>query len=377
MTAIPLILQVTETATGGVGRHMRDLLTGLDAVRFRQAAVVARERTPVDWEAGLPWPVRRIGVRRNLQPLADAAAYRELLAIMRELRPDLVHTHSSKAGFLARRAAWRLGIPAVYTPHVFAFQAATGVRGELYVRLERRAAHWGRRILTVGEAEREEALARRICAPEQITLIRNGVRPEDYRHAPGRAYRSSLGVPADAELLLAVGELRPQKDYGLLLEALAHLVPARPRLRCLIAGQGAEGSALRGLAERLRVVDRVTFLGHREDAAELLGAADALVMTSRYEGCPYALLEAMAAGTPVVAAPAPGVDELARGGTALLAGDRRPEALAEAIAATLDDPEAARERADRAQAKIAQDYTLDRMLAEIAALYDQCLTPSR
>ena len=371
----PLILQVTETATGGVGRHLRDLLTGLDPARFRQVAIVSYDRTPPGWEEGLPWPVRRIELRRNLHPRADLRAYRELLAVMRELQPDLVHAHSSKAGFLARRAGWKLGLPVIYTPHVFAFQAsACPLRRRLYMCLERRAARWGRTIIAVSEAERREALERLHCAPEQVALIPNGVRAEDYRHLPGRSYRTLLGLSEEAEVLLAAGELRPQKDYSLLLRALALL--DRPRLRCLIAGAEAGRSALRRLRRQLGLADRVSFLGDRRDVPALLGAADALVMSSRYEGCPYVLLEALAAGTPVVAVSAPGVDELVTAETGQLAADRRPESLAACLEEVLDDRRAAQERAARAQERLAREFVLDRMLAGTAAVYEQCLHAS-
>jgi glycosyltransferase involved in cell wall biosynthesis len=372
----PLVLQVTETARGGVGRHVRDLLTGLDPARFRQAAVVSVLRTPPEWEAGLPWPVRRVDLRRALQPRADVRAYRQLLALMRELRPEVVHAHSSKAGFLARLAAHRLGLPAVYTPHVFPFWAPVGAaRRALFLSLERRAVRWTNTVVTLSEGERQEALTRVHYPPERVALIRNGVRLEDYQGGPGRSYRPGLGLPEEAELLVAVGGLRPQKNYPLLLLTVA-LLADRPRLRCAIAGEGPEEPALRRLAEQLKVTDRVIFLLHREDVPALLSAADVFVMTSLYEGCSYALLEAMAAGTPVVAAPAPGVEEVVGPATGLLAPDRSPAALAACVAQALDDRPAAVARAAVAQTLVGEEFTLDRMLEQIAAVYDQCLRPS-
>jgi glycosyltransferase involved in cell wall biosynthesis len=365
-------MQITEAAQAGIAQHIGDLLDGLDPGRYSQMAVLSLRRADERWIAGLRWPVERVDMRRSITPPHDWAAYQRLLQVMRDARPALVHTHSSKAGILGRRAAYRLGIPALHTPHVFSFQMSTSpARRRLYVRLERAAARWCRYLICVSEAERGAALAAGICSPEKLAVIRNGVDVQRYADLPGRAYRAQLGVAAEAELVLAVGGLRAQKDYPTLLRAVAAVSRSRPRLRCLIAGEGPDQAALRQQIEALALREVVTLLGEREDVPALLSAADLFVMTSLYEGCSYSLLEAMAAGTPVVARRAPGVEETVAPGTGwLVAAEDLPSAISEA----LDHPQEAAGRAARAHEMVAGRFRLEDMLAQTAALYEACLS---
>lgn len=367
----PLVIQVTEAAKAGIAQHIGDLVQGLDPERYRQRAVLSLRRADEHWVAGLPCPVDRVDMRRSIAPAHDWAAYRRLLQIMREAGPALVHTHSSKAGILGRRAAFRLGLPAVHTPHAFSFlMPVSAARRQLYVSLERAAARWCRYIICVGEAEREAALAAGLCAEEKLVVIRNGVDVEAYAHLPGRDYRAQIGVESEAELLLAVGGLRTQKDYPTLLRAVAALRPTRPRLRCLIAGEGPDQALLEGMIAALGLQEVVTLLGEREDVPALLGAADLFVMTSLYEGCSYSLLEAMAARLPVVAVHAPGVDEILSPGTGWLV---TVEDLPAAISEALDHPQKAARRAACAAEMIAERFRLDTMLAQTTDVYDMCL----
>jgi glycosyltransferase involved in cell wall biosynthesis len=364
-------MQVTEAAQAGIARHLTDLLDGLDPDRYSQMAVLSRRRADEAWIGGLRWPVERVDMRRSVAPPHDWAAYCRLVQVLCDARPALVHSHSSKAGVLARRAAHRLGLPALHTPHVFSFQMSTSpARRQLYARVERMAAGWCRYVICVSEAERQAALAWRICPPEKLALIRNGLDVRPYAALPGRGYREKIGVDPEAELLLAVGGLRAQKHYPRLLEAVAALRRARPRLRCLIAGDGPDRPLVEQLIAALGLGGVVTLLGERQDVPALLGAADLFVMTSLYEGCPYSLLEAMAARTPVVTARAPGVDEIVASGTGWMVA---PEDLPLALAAALDHPEEAARRAERAHELVASRFRLEDMLAQTAALYDACL----
>jgi len=151
---------------------------------------------------------------------------------------------------------------------------------------------------------------------------------------------------------------------------VAALRRTRPRLRCLIAGDGPDRAALEQMIAALALGDVVTLLGERRDVPALLSAADLFVMTSRYEGCPYSLLEAMAARTPVVTARASGVEEIVSPGTGWMVP---PEDLPAALTEALDHPAEAAIRAERAQELVAGRFRLEDMLAQTAALYEECL----
>ena len=134
-------------------------------------------------------------MRRSIRPPHDWRAYCRLLQVMRDARPALVHTHSSKAGVLGRRAAFRLGIPALHTPHAFSFlMPLSPARRGLYVRIERAAARWCRYVICVSEAERQAALAVDLCPPEKLAVIRNGVDVRLSRTCPGGRTGGRLGL---------------------------------------------------------------------------------------------------------------------------------------------------------------------------------------
>lgn len=182
------------------------------------------------------------------------------------------------------------------------------------------------------------------------------------------------GARGVAPVLLAAGRLTRQKGFDLLLRALPAVVEQLPGLRVLIAGEGPERRALTGQAARLRLQERVRFLGERGDLAELFAAADGFVLPSRDEGSPYVLLEAMALGLPVVATDVGGVRaQLDGGSNGLLVRAGDPPALAAAILRLLQFPEEARLRAETAKRAIAGPLSASRMTAATAAFYTEVL----
>ena len=182
------------------------------------------------------------------------------------------------------------------------------------------------------------------------------------------------GARGEAPVLLAAGRLTRQKGFDLLLRALPAVVEQLPGLRVLIAGEGPERRALTGQAARLRLQERVRFLGERGDLAVLFAGADGFVLPSRDEGSPYVLLEAMALGLPVVATDVGGVRALLDGGSnGLLVRAGDPPALAAAILRLLQFPAEARLRAETAKRAIAGPLSASRMAEATAAFYTEVL----
>ena len=179
---------VCEATQGGVRKHLRDLLRvflrgeenfeilGIFGDRGEQgfageiSALAAR--SPNFRFALIP------ELRRAINPLRDIPAYLRVKKLLREFRPDIVHTHSAKAGFIGREAARALDVPRViHTPHVFPFQMSRGLRARAYLALERHAARLSTSIVCVSESQRAFALERRLCAPEKLVVIRNALDP--------------------------------------------------------------------------------------------------------------------------------------------------------------------------------------------------------
>jgi glycosyltransferase involved in cell wall biosynthesis len=275
------------------------------------------------------------GLGREIGP-RDLVALVQLVALVRRLRPAVVHTHTSKAGFVGRLAARLARAPAViHQPHGHIFYGYYGAgRTALYIGLERLAACWTDRIVTLTDRGTDEHLARGIGRRVQYRTVPSGVPTAELRaRAPGRAEaRRALGLPADAFVVGALGRLVPVKGFDVLVAALPAVAAAVPSALVLLVGDGPERAALHAQAAACGVGRRLHVTGATAEIAHALAACDVLAAPSRNEGMGRALVEAMALGVPVVAAAVGGIPAVVgdgEGGRLVPAGDAA--ALAEAL----------------------------------------------
>ena len=292
---------------------------------------------------------------REPAPVRDLRALVTLVRLMRRERPAIVHTHTSKAGFTGRLAARLARVPAViHQPHGHIFYGYYGrARTAAYVGLERVAARWSDRLITLTDREIDEHLALRIGRRSQFVTIPSGVPTAELRaRAPGRATaRNALGLPAEAFVVVAVGRLVPVKGFDLLVQAMPALLAAVPGAQAIVVGDGPEHEALASLAERLGVRGRVRLHGPSADVVEILAAADVLAAPSHNEGMGRSLVEAMALGVPIVGAAVGGIPSVVGADEA---GRLVPPDDAGALAAAL--VELGRDGAQRAKlAEVARD----------------------
>jgi glycosyltransferase involved in cell wall biosynthesis len=208
----------------------------------------------------------------------------------------------------------------------------------------------------------------------RITVIPNGVDASRFDHAPERG---ALGVNGGARVIGSVGCLAVRKDYGTLLEAIARIAPRHRDLALVLVGDGPERGALEGRAHELEIAARVHFLGERPDVERLLPAMDVFVLSSREEGIPNALLEAMAAGRPSVATAVGGtVEVLEDGETGWLVPARAPVALAAALEAALSHPDAARRRGAAARRFAREKLSIEAMVRRHEDFYRMAIARS-
>ena len=285
-------------------------------------------------------------------------------------RADVVHVHSSKAGFLGRLASFvrGRGRACVFSPHGWSFWAADGAEGRFYASLERLAAGWCGAIVALSKHERDAGLEERVGRPELYRVIPNGVPLEsfDRPRAPVRGR------------ILMVGRLASPKRPDLAVRALAAVRERIPEAELQVVGDGPLRPGAERLAAELGVTESVRFLGHRDDVPELLAQAECALLASDYEGCPLALVEAMAASVPVAATAAGGVAELVREGrTGALAPAGDAEGLAAALGNVLADPARAAELGAEGRRVAEAELSLERMVERLVALYDELMPRSR
>ncbi|MBM3499995.1 MAG: glycosyltransferase family 4 protein [Armatimonadetes bacterium] len=373
------VAQVVEAVEGGCKKHVLELATGLDPARFQQTVIHSCRRDSgfpeaIDDATGgavetIPW-----NVLRRFCPLLDVQGYFYLGRLFREGDHDIIHCHSAKAGLVGRLASRRLRAARVYTPHCFPFRMEDDpLAMVLYRRLEAMAGQWTDRLVAVAPSEAELAREMQIVPPDRVRVIENGIDPDVFAvDVDPAAKRAQLGLAPEDRVLVSVGALRPQKGHRYLIEALPEVVQRHPGAHLLIAGAVGEDGGMADLAERLQVGRHVHLLGARSDIPALLGIADCFVLPSLWEGGPYALLEAMAAGAPVVASRIPGVtDWVKEGQTGHLAEPASPASLARAIDRALVETGLSRHMAAAAREMVRRRNTRDRWLADMAALYEE------
>ncbi len=364
---MPRVLQVLEATIGGTRRHLRELSLGLCERGWTVDIACALERDPDFARDVALFQSRGIGMHpvrmvRRPDPCADAAAVHRLAAILRDVRPDRVHAHSTKAGLLARLAARGTGIPVVYTPHCFAFEMdAAGPLRWLYREVERRAIPLTACLIAVSRSEQAAALALGY-PPGRVRLIPNGI-PIPVEADARPAARARIYDVA------FIGRFCRQKGVDMMIEAMARLKAQRPGLRLAVMGGGSRRIARR-LAD-LRAITAFSF-GEGESVQRLLSQSRILAMPSRWEGLPYLLLEALAAGTAVAVSGVGGVtDVVTDGREALVFPPGSAPALERALIRLLDD-EGLQQRLTEAARLRVQDFRLETMVDAIRRCYEEC-----
>lgn len=311
-------------------------------------------------------------IRREIRPLWDLAGLVRLSKFLLRQRYTIVHTHTSKGGFVGRLAAQISRVPViVHTVHGFAFHERTPRCPRLfYSSLERIASRWCDRLVSVSEFHRRWALELGICNRSKILAIPNGIAPLPKPELARAELRRQLNVRERDFLILSMARLAPDKGLDSLIAAASLLLRVERGFQIVIAGDGPERVGLEELARSLGVSDWVTFLGFREDVSDLLAASDLILLPSLREGLSIALLEAMAAGKPIIATNIGSHRELAaQGEIARLVPPSDPPALCEAILQMAADPALRSRLGNNARAVFEHHYTEDRMLDTYKQLY--------
>jgi len=358
-----ILYLITRADLGGAQVHLLDLLKGL---RARIDATVAAGE-----EGFFTAAVRELGIKchvipdlvQPISPKRDLRAMFQSVRLIRELKPDLVHAHTSKAGVIGRFAARMTGVPSVFTAHTWCFAEGTSWKWKLAgIPCERLAARFGSAIINVSEANRRLAARNGISHQARLLTIHNGI-PD----VPARAMAGVAEVPEIA----VVARCAPQKDQALLLRALAAIdTPAR----AVFVGDGETRAVLESEALRLNLRHRVEFLGERRDVAQILAASHIFALPTRWEGFPLSILEAMRAGLPVVASNVGGVAEAvvdSKTGFLVPAGDE-PQFRAR-LRELIEAPHLRSRLGAAGRRRYETEFTLESMLLKTFAVYKEVL----
>lgn len=345
--------------------------------------VLRPEKRSGEWEVPRPDGVRvlEVPMEREISPVRDIRSICHLWGILRTLRPTVTNVGTPKAGLLGGFAAWLNRVPCrFYTLHGLRFETTTGLRRKLLILAERLACRFAHRVVCVSHSVREKAIASGLVDRERALIFGagscNGVDVARFAPTQQRIWRAAelrrqFGIPADAPVALFVGRLTTDKGIAELVEAFLQLENRIPNLRLLLVGSFEDGDPLpEDIRKRLETHDRVILAGPVNDTAPYYAMADVLVLPSHREGLPTVVLEAHAAGKPVIGAAATGiVDLLVDGETGLLFPVGDVSSLANAIARLIEDKALARKLADAGRDQVKRKFRQELIWAALRREY--------
>jgi glycosyltransferase involved in cell wall biosynthesis len=321
---------------------------------------------------------------RRISPFNDIKAFITIFRILRRSKPDIVHTHTSKAGILGRLAAWMARVPImIHTPHGHVFYGHFGkLLSRIFLQIEKLLGRITHHQIALTPEECNDYLNLRVSQLGNTSVIHSGV--DLHRFSKGTEERTrkreELGIPPDALVVGYVGWLIPIKGVTYLLSAMSKVLEKHPKSMLVLVGKGddkgEEEIKLKEQAERAGLADKVRFLGWRSDVDEIMGCFDIFVLPSLNEGMGRVLVEAMAAGLPIVASRVGGIPDLVKNGqNGLLVPPKDASALENAISALLEDQEK-RKRMGEAGTKMCRQYSAEAMVEQIDNLYKELLERS-
>jgi len=351
---------------GGAQIHVRDLAAEVQAQGHFATVITSGSGPFIDDLRAQHTPtivLRHLTV--PIDPARDLRALREIRAVLRDIQPDLLTAHSSKAGVLGRLAGRSLHIPVVLTVHGWSFTPGIPVvQAAVYRQIERLVGPLASRIITVSEFDRRLALDARIAAEDRVVMVHNGI-PD----VPPRLRADPARTPPR---LVMVARFGAQKDHSTLLRALAGLLDSPWELDLI--GDGPLISDMKLLAATLGVAGRIRFLGQRTDVDQILARAQASLLVTNWEGFPLSILEAMRAGLPVVASSVGGIGESVRDGeTGYLVPRGAVDLLRDRIRGLLSTPALRVRLGTNGRNRYEQHFTLSHSVSKTIAVYRDVL----
>jgi glycosyltransferase involved in cell wall biosynthesis len=323
---------------------------------------------------------------REISFWADSLAFWTILKFLRKERPGIVHTHTAKAGALGRLAAWLAGVPIiVHTYHGHVLDGYFGgFKSKAYLSLERMLGRLSTRVIAVSESQLQDLCFKyRVVPRSKISIIQNGFELANFSQECREEARKQFGFAIDDFVVVWAGRLVPVKDVQLLGKVIRRAAETQSKIRFLVVGEGTDKPKLDSLTEGCR---NVRLLGWRRDMELIWSAADVALLTSRNEGTPTTLIEAMAAGRPFVSTNVGAVRDLAVGPLQELPDgfghraangfltSRTPEALLYCIEQIARDPRMAEEMALAGRAFALDRFSAYRLIKEMKLLYETLVT---
>jgi len=371
MTRIRVLEMIDKPSLGGGQIHIISLAKGLDREKF-DIAVCSKGGGALEDElrreriSHFPAPFRKNGWRQNVRGIAS---------VLEKHKPDILHTHGGVAGLYGRWAARKSRTPIiVHTLHgIHYLHYRNLLLKRACIVLERYFSRLTDALIFVSEADRKSGQQHKLSAEKKMVTLKNGIDFGLYQQLDKGAKQEKireLRLEGFQPIIGSVARLHRQKGLTYLVQAAQKVSQVFPGIKILVAGSGPLKEKLEAEVHRLGLENQMCFMGERRDIPQLLSLFDVFVLSSLWEGLPYALMEAAALALPVVATDVEGVREIIKPReSGLLVPPRNPEALAQSIITLLQDPEYASRLGMNLRRDVANQYGLSKMLAAMESLY--------
>jgi len=384
---IKVLRIIARLNVGGPAIHTILLTQALNNERFESLLVTGQvDNTEKDMiylareKKVSPLVIPELG--RQISLLKDLIAFWKVYRIIRREKPDIVHTHTAKAGALGRAAAILAGVPVrIHTFHGHIFESYFNrFYIGLFLFIERVLAYFSKYIIVVSQAQKREIRGRyKISGSGKIKVVPLGLELEKFSSIRSRSgkLRKGLGISDDMIAIGIIGRLVSVKNHRMFLEAAKHLLSIlgdRFKIKYLIVGDGEERAALKAYTKELNLSEDVFFCGWRENMADVYSDLDIVVLTSLNEGTPVALIEALAAGKPVVATDVGGVGDVVEDGVnGYCVVSEDVPAFARRIADLVEDPDKRAAFGARGREMVREKFSKKRLVEDITRLYEEAL----
>ena len=382
---IRVLRVISRLNIGGPAVHVAMLGRPSSAGRFDSKLVTGVENpgegTMLDLVRGQgiePIVIPEIADSASLGP-RDAIALWKLMRVVRQFRPHIIETHTAKAGLLGRLAGRLTGTPVlIHTFHGHVLHGYYSPTANTLLRwAERALASMTTRIIAVSDQVRLDLIGYGVATPDKITVVPLGLDLAPFMDGQQRRgqFKTELGVPQDAPLVGIVGRIFSIKNHALFVDAAVRVLQKIPDARFVIVGDGILRGDIEDRINRAGVAGCVFITGWRQDLPAIYASLDVLAVTSNNEGTPFAAIEAMAAGVPVVATNVGGMPDLVHDGeTGLLVPPRDAEAFSRALIEILSDAVRRQRMGAAAREMVSQRFQIGRMIRDTHAVYEDCLT---
>ncbi len=358
----------------GVQKAMMDLITNLDRTKYDITVICKEEGELTDILKTkeinfitVPSLVRRVN------PFKDFKALNDITRLLKQEKPDIVHTHSSKSGVIGRIAASRAGIPVIFhTIHGFSFHEFSSLTAKtIYIPIERFASKFTDLHISVNQYDMDFAVKHKIINKDKILRVYNGIDLEENTRKPDRdGFKESLNIPAEALTVTQVGRLWRQKAPEVFVQTAVKILKQRKDVYFLLVGDGELRSKLEWMITLHHCEDNIKILGWRNDAGKILSISDVFMLTSLWEGLSIAILEAMARKLPVVTSNIKGNRELViENETGFLCTPNQPDIFFEKLSLLLDSSSLRQKLGSAGFERAQKDFSIRKTVSTIDKLY--------